>query len=81
MYQIDNLYLNQTNDAPGWGNFGINAIILILTIEIVFLNRRNVYLNQQNVNLNRQNVRNNERSAESGKETLEVLKQINNKIN
>jgi len=33
-----------------------------------------------NVSLNSQNVRNNEKSAKSGKETLEILKQINNKI-
>lgn len=79
MYQI-NLYQNRTDDEPGWKNFKINTIILILTIEILFLNRKNVYLNQQNVNLNRQNVINNERSARSGKETLEVLKQINGKI-
>lgn len=79
MYQV-NLYQNQMNDESGWGNLGINAIILILTIEIVFLNRRNVYLNQQNVDLNRQNVENNRESAKSGKETLEILKQINGKI-
>lgn len=81
MYQTNNLYLNRTNDEPGWLNFGINAIILILTVEIVYLNRRNVYLNLRNVQLNTMNVRNNERSAESGKQTLEILREINKKIN
>gem|GEM_PF-3210632 len=79
MYQVSQ-YPSQRNDKPGWLNFGINTFILLLTIDIVYLNIRNVQLNQMNVSLNSQNVRNNEKSAKSGKETLEILKQINNKI-
>lgn len=61
-------------------NLGINALILALTVEIVFLNRRNVMLNTRNVELNTQNVINNKASAKSGQELLETLKEINQKI-
>lgn len=67
------LRTNRRDDAPGWLNFGVNIIILILTVEIVRLNRINVYLNSLN-------VMNNKASAKSGEAMLEELKQINEKI-
>lgn len=80
MRQINNLHQSRTNDETGWLNWGVNLVILALTVDIVFLNMRNVQLNAQNVRLNRKNVINNEKSAQSGKETLEIIKQINSKI-
>ena len=68
------------NDIPTWLNLGVNVIILILTVEIVRLNRLNVYLNSRNVYLNTLNVENNQASAKSGEQMLEELKQINQKI-
>lgn len=61
-------------------NLYINVTIFALTAGLLYLNRRNVALNAENVRLNRQNVINNKSSAESGRKTLEVLKEINNKL-
>lgn len=75
------------NDIPSWLNFGANIIIIILTVEIVRLNRFNVYLNSRNVHLNARNVElNAEREARQPTEQhertelLNEIKQINLKI-
>lgn len=70
---------NQQSDYDR-ANLLTNVTILSLTIGLFYFNRWNVALNARNVQLNAMNVISNRRSAESGKQTLEVLKEINNKI-
>lgn len=72
------------NDVPAWLNLGVNIIILVLTVEIVKLNRINVYLNSRNVQLNTQNVALNtqreQRQPEEHQERIDLLNEIR-KIN
>jgi len=71
---------NQQNNYDR-SNLLTNVTILALTVGIFFLNQWNAQLNARSVQLNTLNVINNKKSAESGRKTLEVLKEINNKIN
>lgn len=78
MYPQNPYKRSQTNSDKA--NLLVNIVILGLTIGIYRLNQYNVYLNQRNVELNSMNVISNRKSAESGKQTLEILKEINAKL-
>lgn len=58
------------SSTAGWWAALLNVAILVLTVEVVRLNRINVYLNSQN-------VANNRASAKSGEAMLGELKEIN----
>ena len=71
---------NTKPDTPSWLNFAANIIIIALTVRLVELSTRNVQLNTATLEINTKNAANNKRNSENGDRTVELLEQINNKI-
>lgn len=78
-YQLNRKYPKSNDEIAVRGSIGtwfgslLTVGILVLTVEVVRLNRINVYLNAQN-------VMNNKSSAKSGESMLNELKEINKKL-